>query len=63
MSCLQVPKLRAVAVSQVAALLADTYELAYESLLDSSSGYDSKVVTSADLRHTPEEVRTILGIL
>lgn len=64
-SCLpvQVPKVRAIAVSQVAALLADTYDMAYECLLDPASGYDPSNVSSADVRHNPQEIRTILGIL
>lgn len=60
---LQVPKLRAVAVSQVAATLADTYELAYDCLLNPASGYETDAVAKADLQHSPKEIRTILGIL
>jgi hypothetical protein len=58
---MQVPRIRAAAVSQVATSLADTYELVHDSLSDPSCGYDPDV--NFGHRASTEEIRTILGIL
>ena len=56
----QVPRIRSAAVSQVANSLAETYQLVHDSLSDPSCGYDPE---AAGRTASPEEIRTILGIL
>lgn len=56
---LQVPRLRGEACTQVALALAEAYTVVYEGVMDPRSGYpDPRVM----LRHTPEQMRTILGV-
>ena len=57
---LQVPRIRSAAVSQVANSLAWTYQLVHDSLSDPSCGYDPD---AAARTASPEEIRTIVGIL
>ena len=52
--------MRTQAVSSVAATLADAYQLVYDCVADPAYGY-SKAVGA--VKHTPEEIRTILGIV
>lgn len=59
----QIPRIRAVAVSRVAAALADAYQVVYDSLADPSCGYGEEAAASGALKHTPEAIRTILGIV
>lgn len=56
---IQVPQLRSETSSRVAKALADAYETFYTAIFDHEHGYpDLKSV----FRHTPEQVRTMLGI-
>lgn len=56
---IQVPQLRSESCGRVARALADAYEVVYNAVSDSSNGYtDSKSM----LRHTPEQMKTILGL-
>ncbi|KAG6547166.1 hypothetical protein Mapa_011418 [Marchantia paleacea] len=56
---MQVPRLRSEAANQVARALADAYETVYLAVLDPSNRYPEPKVM---LRHTPEQIRTILGV-
>ncbi|BBN17538.1 conserved oligomeric Golgi complex subunit 6 [Marchantia polymorpha subsp. ruderalis] len=56
---MQVPRLRSEAANQVARALADAYETVYLAVLDPSNRYPEP---KAMLRHTPEQIRTILGV-
>eukprot|EP00897_Mesotaenium_endlicherianum_P007060 jgi/Mesen1/6382/ME000329S05549 len=56
---LQVPRLRTEACSRVSSALADAYATLYQVVLDPSSGYQAP---RSMLRHTPDQMRTILGI-
>jgi hypothetical protein len=58
----QVPKLRAEAVGRVARSLVETYELVYSALEDPSSGYLAQG-GAAGVKHSPAQVRTILGVI
>nr|ATB19474.1 putative COG7 [Calocedrus decurrens] len=56
---LQVPQLRTEVGSRVARALAEAYELVYNAVLNPENGYqDPKAI----LRHSPDQIRTILGI-
>nr|ATB19491.1 putative COG7 [Callitropsis nootkatensis] len=56
---LQVPQLRTEVGSRVARALAEAYELVYNAVLNSENGYQEP---KAILRHSPDQIRTILGI-
>lgn len=56
---LQVPQLRTEVCSRLSRVLAESYELVYNAVLDPENGYpEPKTV----LRHSPDQMRTILGI-
>ena len=59
---LQVPRLRADAVSRVTRSLADCYELVFSVVEDPRSGYLEQGGAAA-IKHTPAQVRTILGAI
>lgn len=59
---LQLPKLRSEAVLRVGRSLVSTYELVYAALEDPASGYLASG-GAAGVRHSPAQVRTILGVL
>lgn len=61
--CLQVPRMRTQAVLGVATALAEAYQLVYDCLSDPVCGYSQHQGIEAALTHTPEEIRTILGIV
>ncbi|GBG66460.1 hypothetical protein CBR_g61503 [Chara braunii] len=56
---MQIPRLRADACNKVASALANAYETLYDAVLDPESGY---IAAGQLLRHTPGQLRTILGI-
>nr|ATB19484.1 putative COG7 [Juniperus indica] len=56
---LQVPQLRTEVGSRVARALAEAYELVYNAVLNPKNGYQEP---KAMLRHSPDQIRTILGI-
>nr|ATB19486.1 putative COG7 [Juniperus oxycedrus] len=56
---LQVPQLRTDVGSRVARALAEAYELVYNAVLNPKNGYQEP---KAMLRHSPDQIRTILGI-
>ncbi|GLJ07686.1 hypothetical protein SUGI_0072490 [Cryptomeria japonica] len=56
---LQVPQLRTEVGSRVARALAEAYELVYNAVLNPENGYQEP---KAMLRHSPDQIRTILGI-
>ncbi|KAI8473219.1 MAG: component of oligomeric golgi complex 6 [Monoraphidium minutum] len=56
------PRLRAEAVARVASSLADAYELVYTTLGDPKSGYPD-AGGAAGIKHTPAQVRTVLGVV
>lgn len=58
----QVPRFKADASARVARSLADAYEAVYQAVGDSSSGY-VQAGQPCPLPHTPEQVRTILGVV
>jgi hypothetical protein len=56
---MQVPRLRSEAANQVARALIDAYETIYLAVIDPANHYpDSKSM----LRHSPDQIRTILGV-
>ena len=57
-----VPRIRADSVARVARSLVDSYELVYSATEDPTSGY-GEAGGAASIRHTPAQVRTILGVL
>ncbi len=59
---LQVPRLRADAVSRVCRSLLECYELVYSTIEDPRSGYQEQGGVSA-VKHSPAQVRTILGVI
>ncbi|KXZ42799.1 hypothetical protein GPECTOR_117g364 [Gonium pectorale] len=59
---IQVPRLRADAVSRVCRSLLECYELVYNVVEDPRSGYLEQGGASA-IKHTPAQVRTILGVI
>jgi hypothetical protein len=58
---LQVPDAKAHAAQQVLAALADAYAAVHDALADPGSGYPAAEVARA-VKHTPEQVRTLLGV-
>eukprot|EP00878_Enallax_costatus_P013888 GHUV01014523.1.p1 GENE.GHUV01014523.1~~GHUV01014523.1.p1 ORF type:complete len:522 (+),score=161.40 GHUV01014523.1:61-1626(+) len=61
-SSIQSPRLRGEAVSRVAASLVDAYEQVYRLLDDPTAGY-AELGGSSMVKHTPAQVRTILGVI
>ncbi|GFR52692.1 hypothetical protein Agub_g15319 [Astrephomene gubernaculifera] len=59
---IQVPRLRADAVSRVCRSLLESYELVYGTIEDPRSGYLEQGGAAA-VKHTPAQVRTILGVI
>ncbi|KIZ02121.1 Conserved oligomeric Golgi complex subunit 6 [Monoraphidium neglectum] len=57
----QQPRLRGEAIARVASSLAEAYDLVYTMLGDPSSGYP-EAGGAAGIKHTPAQVRTILGV-
>ena len=55
------PRIRSIAVSQVSATLANAYAFVYENVSNPDSGYREDPQMEATLRHSPDEIRTILG--
>lgn len=60
--CAQVPRFKADASARVVRSLADAYEAVYQAVGDSQNGY-IQVGQGRPLPHTPEQVRTILGVV
>lgn len=60
--CLQVPRLRADAVARVCRSLLECYELVYAAIEDPTNGY-LEAGGAAAVKHTPAQVRTILGVI
>ncbi|KAG2497264.1 hypothetical protein HYH03_004848 [Edaphochlamys debaryana] len=58
----QVPRLRADAVSRVCRSLLESYELVYSTVEDPTAGYVEQGGTAA-IKHTPQQVKTILGVI
>ncbi|GLC43979.1 hypothetical protein PLESTB_000216400 [Pleodorina starrii] len=61
-NAIQVPRLRADAVSRVCRSLLECYELVYTTIEDPRSGYLEQGGASV-VKHTPAQVRTILGVV
>mmetsp|Transcript_20960 Transcript_20960/g.45865 ORF Transcript_20960/g.45865 Transcript_20960/m.45865 type:complete len:707 (+) Transcript_20960:171-2291(+) len=59
---IQAPRTRADAVSRVARSLVEAYEMVHSALDDPTSGYLEQGGSSA-VKHSPAQVRTILGVL
>ncbi|GIL61283.1 hypothetical protein Vafri_15679 [Volvox africanus] len=59
---IQVPRMRADAVSRVCRSLLECYELVYNAIEDPTSGYLEQGGASV-VKHTPAQVRTILGVV
>ncbi|KAI7838109.1 hypothetical protein COHA_008117 [Chlorella ohadii] len=59
---LQVPRLKAEAIQRVLQALADAYATVHAALNDPASGYPAAEVADA-VRHTPAQVRTLLGVV
>lgn len=59
---LQVPRLKAEAIQRVLQSLADAYAAVHAALTDPGSGYPAAEVAEA-VRHTPAQVRTLLGVV
>lgn len=57
---LQVPRVRAVAVTRVVGQLVEGYEAVHTALQDPANGYDSAEVAAA-VNHSPRDVRVLLG--
>lgn len=60
---MQVPRIRTRAVARVAMLLSDAYQVVHECLTDPECGYSEDPAAAAAAKRTPEEIRTILGIV
>ncbi|CAL8463754.1 g3288 [Coccomyxa elongata] len=60
---LQSPRLRADVTARVAAAVAAAYETVHAAVADPASGYAGQPGFEAALEHSPEHVRTILGVL
>lgn len=60
---LQSPRLRADATARVAAAVANAYEAVHCAVADTGSGYAGQPGFESALEHSPEHVRTILGVL
>ncbi|KAK9120463.1 hypothetical protein Syun_018080 [Stephania yunnanensis] len=56
---MQVPNLRSEACARLAKSLAEAYELIYDAVMDPKNGYPDPMSLA---RHSPEQIRTILGI-
>ena len=56
------PRAKAEAMQRVLTALADSYAGVHEALLDPASGYPPDEVAAA-VRHTPAQVRTLLGVV
>ena len=56
------PKAKNRAVVEVARSLGDAYAEVYGALMDPSSGYPEQEVLQA-IKHTPQQVKTLLGVL
>ncbi|KAK9095610.1 hypothetical protein Scep_027079 [Stephania cephalantha] len=56
---MQVPNLRSEACVRLAKSLAEAYELIYDAVMDPKNGYPDPMSLA---RHSPEQIRTILGI-
>ncbi|EFJ50082.1 component of oligomeric golgi complex 6 [Volvox carteri f. nagariensis] len=61
-NAIQVPRLRADAVSRVCRSLLESYEVVYNTIEDPRSGYLEQGGASV-VKHTPAQVRTILGVV
>lgn len=59
----QSPRLRADATARVAAAVAAAYETVHSAVADPANGYSGQPGFAAALEHSPEQVRTILGVL
>lgn len=59
----QAPRMRADAVARVAHSLAAAYEAVYGAVQDPVNGYARQPGAEAALEHSPEHVKTILGVL
>ncbi|PRW32513.1 Conserved oligomeric Golgi complex subunit 6 isoform A [Chlorella sorokiniana] len=59
---LQVPRLKAEAIQRVLQALADAYATVHTALNNPASGYPAAQVAEA-VRHTPAQVRTLLGVV
>ncbi|KAI3423947.1 hypothetical protein D9Q98_009781 [Chlorella vulgaris] len=59
---LQVPRLKAETIQRVLQALADAYATVHAALLDPANGYPAAEVAEA-VRHTPAQVRTLLGVV
>lgn len=58
---LRVPRVKADAVNKVLTALGMTYSSVYEALLDPTNGYKAAEVKTA-VKHTPSQVKTLLGV-
>jgi hypothetical protein len=58
-----VPRLRADATARVARSLAEAYEIVHAAVADPVNGYVGQPGAEQALLHSPEHVRTILGVL
>ena len=64
MPAAQVPRVKADASARVAHALADAYEAVHQVLMDPQHGYEMMSVETSDaVKHTPLQVRTILGVV
>jgi hypothetical protein len=60
----KVPRVKAEASARVAHALADAYEAVYQVLMDPQHGYLAAASETSDvIKHTPLQVRTILGVV
>ena len=60
----QVPRVKADASARVAHALAEAYEAVYQVLMDPQHGYSAAAAQASDVvKHTPLQVRTILGVV
>ncbi len=59
----QAPRIRADAVARVAHALAAAYEAVYAAVADPVNGYVGQPGAEGALEHSPEHVKTILGVL
>jgi conserved oligomeric Golgi complex subunit 6 len=60
--CPQAPRTRSDVVQRITRSLAEAYEAVYAALDDPLSGYLAQGGSSA-VKHTPSQVRTILGVI
>ena len=58
----QVPRLKADAAARVVRSLADAYEAVWQAVTDPQNGY-LPAGEPNPLQHSPEQVRTILGVV